>query len=50
MQEKEAQGAFHGAQARPSGAKVNPKYAALDKPDREIAQRLEKLKERPKGW
>lgn len=50
MEQKEAQGTSHGTQARPSGAKVNPKYAALDKPDREIAERLEKLKERPKGW
>ena len=42
-------GASQGAQPKAGGAKLNPKYAALDKPDREIAQRLEKLKEKPKG-
>jgi hypothetical protein len=30
-------------------SKVNPKYANLDKPDRDIAERLEKLRDKPQG-
>ena len=50
LEQREGQGQ-HG-QGAGGGAvkpKVNPSLAKLDKPDREIAERLERLKAKPQG-
>ena len=49
LEQKEVEGHHRGSHAGAGASKPNPKYAALDKPDRDIALRLEKLKEKPQG-
>ncbi|XP_070181315.1 abscission/NoCut checkpoint regulator-like isoform X3 [Littorina saxatilis] len=48
LEQKEASGASLGSHQKGGGSKANAKYAALDKPDRDIAERLDRLKEKPK--
>ncbi|KAL8615645.1 hypothetical protein ACOMHN_034795 [Nucella lapillus] len=49
LEERDAHGAQRGGGQKSGASKPNPKYASLDKPDREIAERLEKLKEKPQA-
>ncbi|XP_076463774.1 abscission/NoCut checkpoint regulator-like [Babylonia areolata] len=47
LEQKESQGGASSSGHKGGASKVNPKYIHLEKPDREIAMRLEKLKEKP---